>query len=567
MTADDATTGPTGPTGPDPTVSTGVAAMHELRATRKRHRLGDLEWFDAAYKVYVVGLFGGIVLLWLSDLVGDEPLTAAQAANVGEHGPAVLGMVAVLALALGLRSGSQGGPLALEAADVVHVMLAPIDRRAALLRPTVQRLRSAAFAGAAVAACLAQLAGRRLPGSPIAWFAGGALFGLVCASLWVGGALLAHVVRVPLVVSTLVGIVLVGWQAAAIGSGVPGVGDLHGSLGLWGWRQRGIDVVALVVTVAVVAIGVALVARTSLEALARRSSLVAQLRFAVTMQDLRTVVLLRRQLAYEHTRRQPWFRLPSSGRAPAVWRRGWHSLLRLPVGRLVRMLGLTAIAAGCQVAVVHGTSPAVFGTLVCTFVLGLEVLEPLSQEVDQPDRTDSFPIERGELMVRHLAAPAVLLVPFTILAAAAGVGFDAIVTDGDRVGAAVPVAVLLAVASVYSGAAGAAVSVVRDAPDPLGGASQEVYLPPEMAGFTTVIKTLIPLIVSAVGAAMALGVESALQDGGDPLPNAVRGAVAIVLLAVGTAAWVRYRDRARRKIRAFMAEGRDYTQQQRRGTF
>jgi hypothetical protein len=28
--------------------STGTAAMHALRATRKRHRLGDMEWFDAA---------------------------------------------------------------------------------------------------------------------------------------------------------------------------------------------------------------------------------------------------------------------------------------------------------------------------------------------------------------------------------------------------------------------------------------------------------------------------------------------------------------------------------------
>ncbi len=542
--------------------STGVAAMREMRATRKRNRLGDIEWFDAAYKVYVVGLFGGIVLLWLSDLVGDEALTATQAVDVTRHGPAVLGMVAVVALALGLRSGSQGGPLALEAADVVHVMLAPVDRRAALLRPTVQRVRSAAFAGAAVAACLAQLAGRRLPGSPIAWFAGGAVFGLNVALLWVGGALLAHTLRIPLIVSTIVGLVVVAWQAAAIGSGVPGVGDLHGSLGLWGWRQQGADLIGIVVTVAIVGTGTALVARTSLEALARRSSLVAQLRFAVTMQDLRTVILLRRQLSSEHTRRHPWIRLRGSGRGPVVWRRGWHSLLRLPAGRLVRMLGLTLVAAGCQVAVVHGTSPALFGTLVCCFVLGLEVMEPLSQEVDQPDRTDSFPIARGELMLHHLAAPAVLLVPFTIIGAAAGVVMDAIVTDGARVAGSILVAALLAIAAVYSGAAGATVSIVRDAPDPAG-SSSEVFLPPEMAGFTTVLRTLVPLIVSAVGAAMALTVQHALDGGtSDPRANALRGAGAVALLCAGTAVWVRHRDRLRLVLRAAMADGRAYTQQQ-----
>jgi hypothetical protein len=147
------------------------------------------------------------------------------------------------------------------------------------------------------------------------------------------------------------------------------------------------------------------------------------------------------------------------------------------------------------------------------------------------------------------------------------VGIDAALTDGERLGASIPIALLLAVAAVFSGAAGATVSIVRDAPDPFGG-STEVYLPPEMAGFTTVLRTLIPLIISAIGAAMALGVESALENGlTDPLANAIRGAVAVVLLAVATAAWVRYRDRARAKMRAFMAEGRDYTQQQRKGTF
>ncbi len=104
--------------------STGLEAMHAMRARRKRNRLGDLEWFDAAYKVYVVGLFGGIALAWLSDLVGDEVVSAAGEADVARHGPAVLGLLAVLAVAAGLRGGSQGGPLALEAA-AGHAHVAP----------------------------------------------------------------------------------------------------------------------------------------------------------------------------------------------------------------------------------------------------------------------------------------------------------------------------------------------------------------------------------------------------------------------------------------------------------
>ncbi|MTA13246.1 MAG: hypothetical protein F2534_11655, partial [Actinobacteria bacterium] len=97
-------------TDPPAPATTGVDAVRDLRARRQRNRLGDIEWFDAAYKVYVVGLFGLIALAWLSDLVGDEVLTAAQAADVADHGPSVLGLVAVVALAAGLRSGAQGGP-------------------------------------------------------------------------------------------------------------------------------------------------------------------------------------------------------------------------------------------------------------------------------------------------------------------------------------------------------------------------------------------------------------------------------------------------------------------------
>src|SRR4029453_5278654 len=71
----------------------------------------------------------------------------------------------------------------------------------------------------------------------------------------------------------------------------------------------------------------------SLEAAERRTGLVGQLRFAVTVQDLRTVIVLRRQLAQDRPRNRPWLALPGRNRF-VVWRRGWHGLLRFPVARL-----------------------------------------------------------------------------------------------------------------------------------------------------------------------------------------------------------------------------------------
>ena len=545
------------------TASTGLAAMHAMRGARKHRRLGNIEWFDAAYRVYLVALFGGGALVWLSDLVGDDPVNAAQTIDVSKHGPAVLGMVAVLALAAGLRSGSQGGPLALEGADVVHVMLSPIPRSAALLRPAVQRVRGAVFAGAAVGAVFGQLAGRRLPGTALAWFFGGALFGASCALLFVGGALVAHALRIPLTVSTLIAAVGVAWQAAAIATDVPGPADLHGSLGLWGWRQHPQDVIAVGISLAVAAVGMTMIARTSLEALARRASLVAQLRFAVTMQDLRTVILLRRQLSHEHTRRRPWFKIKSRDGGDAVWRRGWHSLVRFPTGRVVRMVALAAGAGASQVAAFHGTTPAIVGSMVLLFVLGLEALEPLSQEIDQPDHTDSFPHERGQLLARHLRAPAVVLLPFALIGGASAVLVDAIATDGRRVGTAAAVAAILAIPTVLAGAAGSAVSIVRDAPDPMSSNSQQSFMPPEMAGFSTVLRTLVPLLVSIAGMLSILPVRSAFERGDQVVAAAVRAGIAVVLLVAATALWVRHRDRMHRKFRSFMDEGRSYSQQQR----
>ena len=126
------------------TASVGVEAMRELRATRRRHRIEELDWFEAAYRAYLTGILGIFVTLLLSTWLGDDPVDAAALADVRQYGPAAVGFVAALALGLGLRSGSRGGPLAMERAEVRFVLMAPIDRRAVsythLTLPTTERV-------------------------------------------------------------------------------------------------------------------------------------------------------------------------------------------------------------------------------------------------------------------------------------------------------------------------------------------------------------------------------------------------------------------------------------------
>jgi hypothetical protein len=378
-----------------------------------------------------------------------------------------------------------------------------------------------------------------------------------------GLGLLAHTLRVPRWLATSVGLAVLVWQAAAVGwPQVPGPLDTVGSLGLWGWRQPPLDLVPVALSVAAVAVGFVLLRRISLDALARRSSLVAQLRFAVTMQDLRTVVLLRRQLNQEHSRRRPYLRLRRASGSTSltrhVWRRGWHGLLRFPVTRLVRMAALAAGMGVLQAAVIRGTTPAFIGTAVLGFVLGLEAMEPLSQEIDQPDRTDALPVPRGELMFRHLFAPAVLLVPFAAVA-----GVAAFLTLGAHPDALAPVAVL-ALPTVWAGCVGGVISIVRDAPDPTGGSSQQAFMPPEMVGFSSAIRLLWPIIVASLATCTAMLPRVALQRGDSALGASVRGALGCLLLTGLVAYWVRVRDKVRASVQRFMEEGRQQTAAQRR---
>ncbi len=529
--------------------------LYDLRRRRKRHRLGDIEWFDAAYRVYLVALFGGGTVLWISSSISDTTASDQAVADIARNGPALIGLITALTFLAALRSGAQGGPLALEAPDVAYVMLSPVDRTRALLRPVTQRARSAASLAATFGAIVGQLAGRRLPGTPVAWAASGAAFGITTALLWAGTALIAHAIRLPLWMATSLGLAGLALQSAALAWHVPGPANLAGSLAMWGWRQHPLDLAAPLLAVIVIIIGVALLQQTSLDALARRSSLVAQLRFAVTMQDLRTVILLRRQLNQEQTRGTPWLAVPRWITHP-IPRRGIASVARFPLTRLVRMTAFAAMAGVFQAMVLRGTTPALIGTALMLFVLGLEVMEPLSQEVDQPDRTDSLPIERGELLVRHLLAPAVALVPFAVIAAASAVA----VLGTSR---AIAPAAILALPTVLAGAAGGVVSIVRDAPDPTKGATAQAFVPPEMAGISSAMRVGLPILVSALAASTVLLVRHAERLGTSPVGAALRGAIGAALLTCLIGYWVRRRDQWKRKFRQFMSDGQSYTKQQR----
>ena len=89
---------------------------------------------ESLYRVYVGVIFGGWGLALISGALADLRVDHHSVEEIQRHGAAVLGLLVAMAVVGGLRSGARGGPLVLEAADVQHVLLAPIDRGAALRR-------------------------------------------------------------------------------------------------------------------------------------------------------------------------------------------------------------------------------------------------------------------------------------------------------------------------------------------------------------------------------------------------------------------------------------------------
>ena len=548
-----------------------AGALRDLRRTRQSRRLGDAEWFDVAYRVYLFALVGLTGVVLASDAIDGVVGDGIKTSDLLARGPSVVGLIVVLAFGLGLRSGADGGPVAIEVADIRHVLLSPINRRRALLRPVGQRIRSVTFSFAMATAVLGQFVAREVEGSRAAWAAAGALFGAVTGAVFVTSAVIAHVIRLPRWAATAIAAVGLAWQGAAAWinwngpSNSPlrfGPANLDGSLAFWGIRQQGIDVVAIAVTLAAIVLSLALCGGLRIEPLARRGSLVTQLRFAATVQDLRTVVMLRRQLRAETLRSTPWggsSRTPISERSGShgsirsmIWRRGFRSLRRLPASRLARIASLAIVGGVCASLTASSSLLFLLGTLAALFLLGMEAIEPLSQEIDRPDITDGLPIERGRLFAYHLVAPAALLVVAAVLGAAA-----ASILEPSHAAAAFAIAL----PATLAGAIGPVAGAVLDAPTPIAVAdtnimgtprdTEQSFVPPEFAGFSNAFSTFLPIVLTSLGLVPIVAMRFDPSAG-----TALRATIGVALVFGLLVRWVQRRDRWGVAIRSFFEAGR-----------
>ncbi len=505
-------------------------ALRDLRRARRRRAYEQIDWIDAVYRVYVIALFSALGTSFVSGLVGGRPVTPTELSRAVDFGPAVGGLVVAGAIAAGLRSGGRGGPLVLLPADVSIVLLAPISRALALRGVAVRQLRFSGFLGAVVGMIAGNLAAQRLPGTYLGWVACGGLAGLITGLAFTGSALVASGLRTGRRLAGLIAAGVIGWSIAdLLGRTASSPATFVGRLAMLAMHGLGTPVVGLILLGLPLA-GLGFVGGTSLEAARRQAGLAAQLRFAVTMQDIRTVILLRRQLAAEGPRRRPWLRISGPARRGPVWRRDWQGVLRWPAPRIVRVLGLGAAAGVAAAAAWEGTPVLVGLAGLALLVAGLDAVEGLAQDDDHPTMSDLLPHGSGWLALRHLAVPMVVILGVCVV----GVGVGAALGPAGVAGV-VGLGLLAAIPASVGAVVGAAISVS-------GGAAINPLEVGPLGSALAVARVVGPPLLAVIGV-LPLAVARIAVDAGQPaLVAAAPVAVAAVLVSLAVGAVVLLRE-------------------------
>lgn len=527
------------------TASRQRAVLVALRRSRRARRIQDFDFFEALYRVYVTAIVGGVAVWLLSGVTGDQRIGPAAVTPELQHGAQVVGMVIALLWAVGLRSGGRGGPLVIEAAEVRHVLMAPLDRSVTLRGPAVRQIRFGALVGAGLGAMAGLLAFRRLPGHAVAWMAAGAGVGALAVAGAFGLALIVSGHRLGRWAGSALAVAVAGWSAADLALGrVTSPATFLGQAALWPLRWTPTAFAGAAVALGMVAVGIAGVGGSSLEAAERRSTLVGQIRFAATLRDLRTVVVLRRQLSQELPRSRPWVRIPPWP-ASAGWRRSCHSLLRFPALRLARLVVLGGAAGAALAGAWRGTTPLVVAAGVALYVAALDAVEPIGQELDHPDRRDGHPRPAGVLYLAQMGPPLVLMALVGLVAAGVMV---ALVGTGRAAAAGL----VDAVPAGWCALAGAAISVIQGPPPLFSNAGS--LMPPEIAGARAVVRLVWPPLVATVGVLPVLAGRH-LTAGRSPA-GAVGGLAIPVLVLVGAVGlWIRHQEAVHEWFRSAFAEG------------
>ncbi len=508
-------------------------ALSELRGARRRRHMRGMDKSDLAYRAYVTivfGLFGFFVALGAVD---EAPIGDNTVRWLTSHGGQWIGLGIATVVAAALRSGANGGPLTIDDVDAHHLLLSPLSRHDVLDRPVRKLFLASAGAAGVLGAAAGELGARRMPGTKVEWVFGATLAGILVGTLAVGCALVISGNRKRGPVVTAGWMVIVGWSVADVWLNIDTSPLSYlGRIAIWPLAGELVHLAAILIVAAVAVIGYRAVVGVSVERILRRAVLVRQIRFALSQQDLRSLILLRRQLAFEAPRRRPLVNFKLRRIAPRfpVFIRDLRSYMRWPTRRITRVMGLS-VATGLSVAGLwHGTTVLIAGAGVLLYLISLEVVEPYGQEVDHPSVMETAPLETGRILIEHLIGAAVAMIPIWFIVT--GAAFAAS-RSADLLGAMLGATVPVAMVSVGAGA----MSIQR-----VGSSETAMAVPPELAGPQVLYKLLWPPALATAGIIPVLIGRQAFRDGNPVMSPTINAGIFVVILGGLVFGWIRFRD-------------------------
>ncbi|MGI8983262.1 MAG: hypothetical protein ACR2HM_01805 [Acidimicrobiales bacterium] len=188
------------------------------------------------------------------------------------------------------------------------------------------------------------------------------------------------------------------------------------------------------------------------------------------------------------------------------------------------LLTLGALAGVAAAVAWRGTPALVLAAGAALLVAGLDSVEGQSQEADHTVRRDSLPVHPGRLLVRHLAAPAVVMTVVVL----AGVGGAMVLGDPATV---VQVAAVIGLPAALAATCGAALSVETGPGNPFA-------LEPFHA-VRLFVRSVGPGVLAVTGVLPVLAARAAAGAGHSPTAGAVPAAAGVLVVVAGAVAWLR----------------------------
>ncbi|MBY5162217.1 DUF6297 family protein [Salsipaludibacter albus] len=491
-----------------------------------------------AYQVYVVAVVSGLWVAAVARTIDGPRLEAPPVSgDVLADLPAAVVALALVLTVVGMRLGTWTGPVLVSRPEAAWLLPAPLDRRVLLGRRLVAGLGLFALVGGVVGLAVGTVvafevrtgATTTVATTTLGFGALGMLVGTLALAVESSHRLARTVLRTTpvalLVVAALSWLAAVrpdlatwttpwGWAAAPVATAVSVGGPSP-------WLATG-----LLVATATVATRLALhrLGGIADEELVRRAGAASAVSASAALFDARAIAQLRRagQRWLVGVRDVP---LPRSHRRwTLVARRDLASLLRRP-GAVERTVVVVVAAAGL-VAVFGGAIPALVVAVVAVSGVAGQLVEPLRIELEEPVLEELTPLRPVDVTPEHLAVPAVTMATAGVVAVAVGA------LSGVLDGAAVPAALLAAIAVGVLLAAAAGLTATRESP-PL-----QWLLHAEPGVFLLVGWVVAgPLLALALVLPLALAVNTALAAGATPL-DAVAGPALVALLVAGGLAWL-----------------------------